>query len=239
MPIERKSNGFLEWDAEPRLGLGRRLGIESGRVEECMAHYNAGGFTGVFGSRQFGFIDRNLDFLNLAQIPPSDIWFWDVDLTNVDAVYGLGAVGEFGINSIRPGICFSRFKCFSVVINDWIRHDTGLADAPIEKYGLSHFKPRSKSFAEVDMPISAKSLHLTWANPESLQGLARLPNLLELQIHRCRNLRDISLLPVLAPNLTKLIITTSSNVIPAAGVLDHPALKCALIDGRQLIAQSQ
>jgi hypothetical protein len=236
MPIERKTNGFLEWDAEPKLSQGRGLGLESGRIEECMAHYNAGGFTRLFGSRQFGFREDNLNFLTLARTQPSEIWFWDIELRDVEAVYGLSVLKEFGINSKRPGINFSRFKCIFTVINDWIRHDTGLSKASIQKYGLSHFKPRSKSFSDTEIPISVQSLHLTWANPQSLEGLPLMPDLTELQIHRCRNLSDISLLPSLAPNLKKLIITTSSRLNPTSGILDHPKLSLALVDGKKLVS---
>ena len=236
MGIERKPSGFYEWDAEAGLGRPRAVGIESGRVEECMARYNEADFRGLFGSPHFGFLDENLDFLNHARVKPVWLWFWDVDVKNVEGLYGVDELDEFGINPKRPGIDFSRFRRLSLVVNHWLKHDTGIANSAIKKYNLWHFKPRSKSFADVEIPLGVERLELYWANPANLDGLPVLKNLTELQIHRCSNIADLSALPRIAPNLRHLLATTSSRLAPKAGVLDHPKLETARIDGKELIA---
>lgn len=235
MSIERKSSGFYEWDAEPRLGRTPAVGIESGRVESCMERYNEADFSGLFGSPSFGFKEENMDFLGLAKRKPTWLWFWDVELKNVDALYGLDELDKFGIHPKRPGIDFSRFRRLGTVVNHWIKHDTGIASAAISQYHFWHFKPRSKSFTDVEIPLAVKKLSLYWANPSSLAGLPVLKHLTELQIHRCRNLSDLSSLPQIAPNLRHLLATTSSRLSPTAGVLDHPKLETARIDGKEYL----
>ena len=236
MGIERKSSGFYEWDADPSLERSMGLGIESGRVPQCMTRYNEGAFGGLFGSPHFGFREQSLDFLSLAKRKPTWLWFWDVDLNNIDALYGFDELDRFGINPNRPGIDFSRFRRLGVVVNHWLKQDTGIAQAPIRTYDLWHFKPRSKSFADLEIPLAVERLVLNWANPSSLAGLPVLSKLVELQIHRCRNLADLSALPHIAPNLRHLLATTSSRLVPNPGVLDHPTLETARIDGKEWIA---
>jgi hypothetical protein len=200
-----------------------------------MARYNEADFFGLFGSPHFGFLEKNLDFLGQAKQKPTWLWFWDVDVKNLEALYGIDELDELGINPNRPGIDFSRFRRLGVVVNHWLKQDTGIANAAIRKYNLWHFKPHSRSFADVEIPLAVERLELYWANPSSLIGLPVLDKLTELQIHRCRNLADLSALPHIAPNLRHLLATTSSRLVPEAGVLDHPKLETARIDGKEWI----
>jgi hypothetical protein len=235
MSIERKPSGFHEWDAEPRLKRPHCIGIDSKRVADCLARYNACGARGLFGHPSFGFAQDNLDFLALANPKPSWLWFWDVDLRDVSGIYALEELDYFGINPQRPGIDFSRFDRLDMVINHWIKADTGLEAASIRAYHLWYFKPRSKSFAEAAIPRSVEQLSFTWANPLSLEGLPVLPRLTRLEIHRCRNLADLAELPRIAPNLQHFLATTAKKLIPTAGIVDHPRLKTARIDGKEIL----
>lgn len=238
MDIERKPSGFYECDADARFQRPRAVGIESRRVEACIARYHKAGMRGLFGHPEFGFREKDLDFLHRTKVKPVWLWFWDVDLKNMEALYGLTELDYFGINPKRPGIDFSRFRRMTTVVNHWLKSDTGLAKAAIAEYYLWHFNPRSKSFAEVEIPLGVRRLQLTWANPASLDGLPVLKNLTELQIHRCRNLADLSALPRIAPHLRHLLATTSSRLVPQAGVLDHPKLETARIDGKEWLAHA-
>ncbi len=119
--------------------------------------------------------------------------------------------------------------------NHWMKSDTGISASTITEYNLWHFKPTSKSFAGLEIPSGVKKLELYWANPASLEGLPVLKKLKVLQFHRCRNLHDLSALPRIAPNLQELLTTTSSKIDATAGVLDHPKLTTALIDGKFVV----
>ena len=233
MPIERRPSGFLEWhdhvDGVPGLGL------ESDRLDECVDYYHRAGFRGLFGTPAFGFREESLDVL--ARMKDATwLWFWDVSLKDVGGLYALKGLEYAGINPKRPGIDFSRFPRLRAVVNHWIPRDTGLRESSVRAYILWHFKPKTKSFADAEIPLRAESLELYWANPASLDGLPVLHDLKELRIHRCRNLSDLSALPRIAPNLQLLLTTTSSRIDPSRGVHDHPTLASARIDGVERLA---
>jgi hypothetical protein len=232
MSIQLAKSEFREWndhvDGIPSLG------VETARLDECVAYYYERGFRGLFGHPSFGFDQDNLDFLAHTS-NAKWLWFWDVSLRNVDAVYELSELEYIGINPKRPGIEFSRFPALRTAINHWIKADTGITESTITTYHLWHFKPTSKSFEGLEIPSGVTHLELYWANPASLAGLPVMRKLKTLEIHRCRNLEDLSLLPRVAPNLQKLLATTSSRIDATAGVVGHPKLKTALIDGKFVV----
>jgi len=233
MDIERKASGFLE--SHDDVDGVPSVGVESDRLDDCIDYYQRKGFRGLFGHPEFGFREKNLDFLKRTR-NATWLWFWDVSLNQIDALYELKDLEYVGINPQRPGIDFSRFPRLRTAVNHWLKQDTGIAESAITRYDLWHFNPKSRSFADVQIPRRVKELYLYWANPAALDGLPVLKRLQMLQIHRCRNIRDLSALPRIAPNLRRLLVTTSSRIDPSAGIIDHPTLKSALIDGRELVA---
>lgn len=232
MSIEKNADGFYEWRDYDAKSPG--LGVESGRVSDCLDYYDRHGFGGLFGSEFFGFKQDDLNFLRGAS-ETTWLWFWDIKLKDIDALYDLQKLEHFGINPKRPGIDFSRFPVLRMVVNHWVKQDTGIADSTIRKYNLWHYKPRSKSFKGLEIPKNVERLELYWANPAALSGLPVMKKLKYLEIHRCRNLVDLSELPRIAPNLTELLTTNSSRLDVSSGVVEHPKLKSALIDGRHVV----
>ena len=232
MPIELTEAGFSEWrhhrPGEPGLAA------DSLRLCECVAHFHSARMRGWIGSPGLGFAERNLDFLR--ETPDASwLWFWDVELDDVSGLYTLPRLKEFGINPKRPGIDFGRLPPLDIVVNHWNQADQGLTECRIEKYDLWHYKPRSKSFAELSLPVASR-LRLYWCNPETLDHLPALPRLKALEIHRCRNLRDLTALPRVAPNLKSLLVTSSGRCLPDAGIQSHPTLKYAVFNGKNVLA---
>lgn len=234
MSIQREASGFYEW--HDRLIVYPSVGIESARLAECLVYCQERKFQGLFGNPTFGFHQDNLDFL--VHLPDTRrLWFWDVALRQIDAIYALARLEYCGIHPKRPGIDFSRFPLLRTVVNHWIKADSGIAASAITDYDLWHYKPTSKSFAGLEIPQHVQRLELYWANPATLAGLPVMEELQVLEIHRCRNLQDLSALPRIAPKLRRLLTTTSSKIDATAGVLDHPHLETALIDGRFVVGQ--
>ncbi|MCA9267260.1 MAG: hypothetical protein KDA41_02260 [Planctomycetales bacterium] len=236
MGIELRPSGFREWHDHVR-GIPA-VGVETDRIDDCLAHYRQQGFRGLFGSPSFGFKQDNLDFLAGAT-NAKWLWFWDVSLRNIDPIYDLTEVEYLGVNPKRPGIDFSRLTTLRTVVNFWVKADTGIAASSITEYYLWHFKPASKTFAGLEIPSGVEHLELNWANPATLEGLPEMKKLKELQFHRCRNLQDLSALPRIAPNLRRLLTTTSSKIDATNGVVDHPKLKEALIDGTFVVGKCE
>jgi hypothetical protein len=234
MSIKLETSGFYEWDEKPKA----MLGVDTARLDECIEYYHAGGFCGWFGHSRFGFNQDNLDFLSRTA-DAKRLWFWDVALRNIDGVYALAELDFVGIHPKRPGIDYSRFPVLRHAHNHWNKSDTGLSASTITEYHLWHYKPTSKSFEGLEIPLGVTHLDLCWANPASLVGLPVLRKLKSLEIHRCRNLKDLSLLPRVAPNLLELLTTTSAKIDATAGVLDHPKLKAALISGKFVLGTAR
>ena len=234
MPIQRE--GEFLWTHD--LGIASSLGIESTRLEACVAEAAARRVAGVFGHPAFGFAQADLDFL--ARLPwLAQVWFWDVALRSVDGLYALRGLRYFGVHPKRPPVDFSRFPALEHVV--WIHEprDRGLADAAsVRHVALWHFKPRSKHFAGLELPPHVESLEINWANPSALAGLPELPRLRQLEIHRCRNLTSLGELPRIAPNLERLVITTSGRLTDHTALAALPQLRLARYDGRELIARA-
>jgi len=232
MPIALEPSGFYEWH-EP-LNPVPALGIDSNRLDEVVAYYHEKPFRGLFGHSSFGFDQSDLDFL--ARTPDAAfLWLWDITLTNIDGIYALSELAYAGINHKRPAIDFSRFPALRKVVNHWNKADIGISDSAITDYSLWHFKPRSKSFEGLNIPLGVETLELNWANPAALDGMPQLNRLRELQIHRCSNLRDLSALRTIAPNLEYLATSTSKQIEPTTGVVDHPSLQRAYINGNVIV----
>lgn len=228
MPIQRQGDYLVTSD----LGITASVGIESERISECVAE--AKSYGGVFGSPFFGFREGNLDFLStLGHL--RQIWFWDCKFSSIDGIYGLRDLEYCGVMEKRPGIDYSRFPRLRTLVTHWNAKDLGLgASISIRKLYLWHHKSASKTFEGVSFPPNVEELELNWTNATSLAGVDPLPKLRELGIHRSRNMENLSMLPFIAPNLKKLIVTTSKRVIDFTGIQDHPSLELAIIDGKRI-----
>lgn len=232
MGIERSAAGFWEW--LDHIDGVTSVGVESGRVAACLARFREVGHQGLFGCPDFGFHGDNLDFLR--EVPSATwLWFWDVNLTSIDGIYDLPDLRSMGIHPKRPGIDFGRLSGLDYAFCHWNPRDVGLAESSVRTFHLWHYNPRGKTFEGLEVPLGATELQVVWANPADLAGLPRLERLTMLQLHRCRNLTDLSLLPRIAPNLRELRITTSARAEPTTGIADHPTLQTALIDGREWV----
>jgi hypothetical protein len=227
MPIQRENNYLVTHD----LGVTSSIGIESDQLAACVTR--AKSFEGVFGSSCFDFWEDNLDFLKrLAHL--RQIWFWECEFSSIDGIYALHNLEYCGVMEKRPGIDYSRFSRLHTVVSHWNTKDSGFEDSTIRELCYWHYKPRSKSFEGVSFPKGIEKLELNWANPSSLEGLAPMPKLIELGIHRSRNMEDLSLLPIIAPKLKKLIVTTSKKVTNYEGIVDHPCIELAIVDGNKI-----
>ena len=232
MSIELKPSGFREWHDYQKGQPG--LCIESNRLDDCMDRYHEGGFLGMLGNPRFGFEQDNMDFLSRAT---NVRWlhFWDVALKRLDAIYECQQLESISIHPKRPGIDYSQFPKLQMVINHWNKADTGIAQAKFTMYNLWRYQPKSKSFEGLEMPAKLQRLEILWTNTASLAGLPVMKQLKWMEIHRSRNMVDLSELPRIAPKLERLIVTSSKKSDPSAGVVDHPTLKLAIFDGKQVV----
>lgn len=194
------------------LGITASLGIESGKIEECIGEIRRRKMRGAFGSSRFGFHEDRLEFL--AQLPELEqVWFWDIELKDIDAIYALHGLRYFGVHEKRPNIDFSRFPELEHVVWFPRANDLGMEHLPkLRNLDLWRFKSQEKSFQRIRLPNSLTKLEINWCDPVDLAGFPHLPHLRELQFHYCGNLKSLEGLGGVAPNLKKLIVTRCANL---------------------------
>jgi len=208
MPIERIGK-YLE---TADLGFTHSLGIETNQIDSCIQEIQNRKILGVFGCPVFGFKQDNLEFL--TEIPfIEQVWFWEIDLKDIDGLYSLNNLSYFGIHEKRPSIDFSKFTKLKKAVWQPVRKDCGFRDLKsLQGIDVWRFKPKDKTYESIELPQNLKQLDLNWCNPTSLKGMPVLNELKELQIHYCRNLESIASIFDFAPNLRRLVITRCPNL---------------------------
>jgi hypothetical protein len=234
MPIAQEDGFFQSHDSR----LGSRLGIESSRLNECIERVQNNRIMGVFGSPSFGFDNSDLGFL--SEIPwVENVWFWDVNLKNIDGLYALQNLRYFGVHPKRPPIDFSRLAKLREAVIEPKTKDCGIgALKDLERLHIWHFRPKNNSFSSIDFPESLTELQINWASPESLESLPSLPLLRRLEIHRCRNLQLLGDLNTKFPSLEHLVIDACGRVPRSEGervIQDLPNLSHAYIQNIKLV----
>lgn len=233
--IHREGEYLVGTDLEKHL----LLGIESSRLDDCVAEVLRREAYGVFGNPYFDFRETNLDFL--ARLPQlGSIWFWDIALQNIDGLYALTNLLSFGIHPKRPPIDFSRLPTLEEIVWEYNPRDQGIAAlAGLRKLDLWRYAPKHRTFEGLEVPTGLDELEILWSNPSSLAGLPEFPRLKTLRISRCRNLETLAELPRIAPNLEHLVVTNCPRVADGPAVvqqlphLNHAFVRDAVLVTRQ------
>jgi hypothetical protein len=82
----------------------------------------------------------------------------------------------------------------------------------LELLYIWHYHPKTKNFKEFEFPESVTELEINWTNIESLDFLPSLINLRHLEVHRCRNLHQLTDLGSKYPNLQHFVIDACGKV---------------------------
>lgn len=235
MDIHREDGFLVGTDLDKRL----LLGIESSRLEECLAEARRREAYGVFGNPYFDFRESHLDFL--AQLPHlGSIWFWDVDLQNVDGLYALTDLRSFGVHPRRPPIDFSRLSTLEKMMWEYKPQDSGVGTlAQLRFLSLWRYAPKAATFEGLELPTGLDELQILWSNPKSLEGLPAFPGLKRMHISRMRHLTTLAELPRIAPNLEHLVVTNCPRVADGPQVVQQlPHLNHAFVRDKVLVTRN-
>jgi hypothetical protein len=231
MPIERDGRFFVWHDMQHTPGIG----LESDQLAACVDEARKVPFKGVFGNPAFGFREVTLGVLEALPLTEA-VWFWDVDLQNVEALYSLTRLRNFGVHPKRPAIDFSRLPTLTQLVWFHKPSDTGVESLlALESLHSWRYRGKTKTFAELPLPENLVELNVNWANIETLDGLPRLPQLRRLELHRCRNLRSLGELGALFPRLEHLVVAACGRVEDGEGervARQLPRLKHAYVKDR-------
>lgn len=233
MPITREGRFLVSQDLTGMPSLG----IESASLNDCIQEAKIHPYRSVFGSPSFGFFEESLDALN--DLPHLEsVWFWDIELKNVEALYALSKLKSFGVHPKRPAIDFSRLQSLRQMVWTYKPNDVGISSLQLKSLHIWHYMPKSKSFSGLQLPDTLEELQINWANPSTLDGLPTIPCLRRLEIHRCRNLESLSILAKLFPKLEHLVVTTCGRVGLGEGervAASIPSLKHAYVQSKKVV----
>ena len=232
MTIEREGKFFVDHDLKGRPSIG----MDSRKLSVCVAEAIRRRAYGVFGNPEYHFKETNLDFLkDLPRI--QKIWFFDINLKNVDGIYALKQLKEFGVHPKRPPIRFELLPTLEFAEWQYKDGDSGMATLrSLKDLGLAHYNPKSASFEGLELPPNLVELGIAWVNPRTLAGLPKLIHLKKLVIGRCRNLETLKDLPIIAPNLQRLEIESCGRLAHVEQVIRRlPKLRKAFLDEKVLL----
>lgn len=232
MPIRREGD-FLIWSDGDLPGVF--LGLESSNLDRCLDEYRRGAYCGVFGSREFGFLER--DLACLSDIGPLlGVHFWDVQLENVDALYLHPTLAYLSIPCKRPAMNFALFDALKYVYMHWVPRDAGMnSQRLVRSFALWHCNPRSKSLMGFEWPSACLGeASLVWSNVVSLRGLVGLCGVKRFEVHRARNLVSLEGIEALAHSVETVIVANCPKLtdVSALDRLEH--LSAAVIDGARV-----
>jgi hypothetical protein len=234
MPIAREGQFLIT----RTMGNVPHLGLESAQLTECIAEVKKSAWKGVFGSPLFGFRESTLDALRSLPWLES-VWFWEIDLENIDALYELPALRSMGVSPRRPPIDHSRLPSLTNLTVHPIAKDCGIEQLMhLEVLSVWHFNPPHATFDDFLLPSGLKELEINWANVRSLAGLAPNPGVRRLEFHRCRNLESLAGLAGCFPNLEHLVISACGKVDPTREqdeIRRLPHLQHAYVQKRKLV----
>jgi hypothetical protein len=208
MPIKRQGRFLLFTDNNMPVSLG----LESEALGECLAEIRSKPYYGVFATNPWGF--REEDVACLAEIPHVTLaWLWDIRLKNLSGLYALPSLQNLRLSDDHPSVDFSRLPMIESLVLQYGRMDQNTDSLfSCRTLHLWRFHPKSKSWTDFRFPPNLQSLQINWANPADLEGWPILPDLQEIEFHRCRSLTDVGRLAEIAPNLKRIIIDACGRV---------------------------
>ena len=231
MSISRRGR-FLYADD---FGVPSALGLESSFLEDCINEIVSQRHLGVWASSAWGFEEPNLDALTtLTHVELA--WFWDVALRDITGLYALPHLKSFRIDGAHAPIDFSRLAELRTLIWRYSHRDSSLEKCQkLTDFYIWHYKPKSKSWADLSLPTNLEKLEIYWANPAHLMHFPFLGSLKVLEFHRCRNLASLEGIAECVPRLERLVVTASGRLKPSAQ-MRMPGLKTALVNGVDILS---
>lgn len=222
---------------------GLALGIDSSNIKNCILEYNkqynffkrGKPYNSIFGHISFGFKETNLNFLNHFKTV-ENIWFWDVNLDNIEKLYNLKNLKSIGITGRRPAIDFSKLNKIEKITTDWTNKDYNFEFCEnIKSFYLWHHKPKNKSFKDFNFPTYCyENFSLNWSNVENLTSLNGLKGIKNVEIHMSRNLTSLKGLEKYSDTIEQIIVTTCGKLDDYIFIKEFPKLKKAIINKEKL-----
>ncbi len=238
MAISPRSDGHL-WRSADSFHQAA-LGLQSSRLAECVELVRAQGLRGVFG-RFPEFTERNVDVL--GDLPDlEEVQLYDVELDDLEGLYRLPRLRYLRISGKRPTIDFGRLRTLGKLIVEHRPKDRGFAE--LDGLTMMHswrYKPAQMATFDLVLPTSLWELMICWSPIETVSHLGALPELRDLHLARCRNLRDLGDLKASFPKLERLTVEACGRLTSAEAeraASGHPTLARVVAAGKLVFGEN-
>lgn len=149
---------------------------------------------------------NNLDFLErISFIEKININDLDIDYSGLYHLKNL----EYAIICVKNKkqyLDYSEFKHLKYLSIDWYSQFPNLAkNEKLKELVIWKFKPKSKSFIELNLPKELENLEVTESNILSIEGL-NLHNLKKIEAHYCNSLNSLRGIKNISLNLNAIIL---------------------------------
>ena len=168
---------------------------------------------------------KNLDFLKeINFIEKINLNELEIDYSGLYALKNL-KYAILSVKSKKQHLDYARFKNLEYLSVDWyepfpnLQNNTNLKCLVIWK-----FRPKSKSFINLELPEFLNSLEITESNITDLSGLS-LTNLKKFEAHYCNSIQSLSGLENFGSNLEIIILDHCKKVDNFKAILSCSKLR--------------
>jgi len=184
---------------------GYLLAVESDKLEECMEYALEKNITKISIHSYDGYTLENVSFLRRYN------FFKELSITddkiNIADVHSLKKLEYLSLSNGQQSIDFSAFPNLKECSIDWNTRILILSEAKnLRKLKIWKYKPKSKSFIELNGLSALESLAITESNIESFVDIGNMKNIHSFEGHYLSKLERLKGIEALAQNLKILIL---------------------------------
>lgn len=211
---------------------GNVLLIESDKLDECIQFAIDNNITKISIQGYYGYKLSNLDFLKKNNFFTQLSVVEDMTDINISAVHYLKGLTYLSLSNNKQNLDLSSFPELEKLSLDWNNNLTNLNKCKKLKHlALWKFKPKSKSFIELDGLNGLESLKITQSNIESFSGIQNLHQLNQLEGYYLSKLESLKGIELLAKSLKILILENCRKLIKYESVFEDLVVLEKLILG--------
>lgn len=188
------------------------LRVESEKIRKYLDAYNKADpeITGINISRTMGYDLDDLDFLN--ELPSLRALYIQNEISDISPIFNLKELEFLILEDTREQIDFSVWKKLRDLRITWNSRHKNLNECiRLENLSLRKYNPKEKCLIKMHLP-ELKELTLITTRLESLEGIAGAGKLVNLELAKAPNLRDIVALEGVKKTLERIEITSCKKI---------------------------
>lgn len=194
---------------------GNLLGVESNRIEVCMRYAVKKKITKIFihagdnyKLKDINFLEK-YNFITHLTVSQNPLGV-EIDISAVNQLRKLKFLSLSNKNQAIDFSCFPELEDGSI---DWNNKLINIATCKkLRRLVLWKYKPKSKSFLELDGLTALQSLEITESNIESFSGIESLVKLNSFEGTYLSKLESLAGIELLSKNIRTLVLNTCKSL---------------------------